>query len=193
MSWSRREAARLERENRAAVEHRVRPLGLRLDERALSVESKLHGFNGFRGVLYSMRNVSSFILIVLLWGCVCYWPDRGLDCRDGPEESSLFYGSGAMACLARLRRRLSEEMAAEGAEGCAGILMREFREVRVVVEEMMDDDDDAGGLAGERAERFRGWFGLLRSGTESLVNQLDDFFDEIADGRKMMLDLCSHR
>lgn len=194
MRGLRREATGLAEENRAVVENRVRPLALRLDERVLSLESKLHGFNGFRGVLYAMKNVSSFILIILLWGCVCYWPDRGLDCRDDSEESALFYGSGFMVCLARLRQRLSAAMAMEGTEDGAGILMREFREARVVAEEVWEEmDGEGGGPTGERVERLKGWFGLLRSGTENLVNQVDDFFDEIADGRKKMLDLCSHR
>lgn len=194
MSGLRREATGLEEENRAVVENRVRPLALRLDERVLSVESKLHGFNGFRGVLYAMRNVSSFILIVLLWGCVCYWPDRSLDCRDDSGESALFYGSEFMVCLARLRERLSAAMAIEGVEGRKRILMQEFRQARVVAEEVWEEmDGDARGTTEERVERLKDWFGLLRSGTENLVNQLDDFFDEIADGRKKMLDLCSHR
>lgn len=190
----RREATGLADENRAAVENRVRPLALQLDERVLSLESKLHGFNGFRGVLYAVRNVSSFILIILLWGCVCYWPDRSLDCRDASEESALFYGSGFMVCLARLRQRLSAAVAMEGAGERAGILMQEFRQARAVAEEVWEEvGGGAGGPTGERVERLKGWFGLLRAGTENLVNQVDDFFDEIADGRKKMLDLCSHR
>lgn len=190
----RREATGLVDENRAVVENRVRPLALQLDERVLSLESKLHGFNGFRGVLYAMKNVSSFILIILLWGCVCYWPDRSLDCRDASEESTLFYGSGFMVCLARLRQRLLAAMEMEGMEDRAGILMQEFRQARAVAKEVREEmDGDAGGLTGERVDRLKGWFGLLRTGTENLVNQVDDFFDEIADGRKKMLDLCSHR
>ncbi|KAH0469439.1 hypothetical protein IEQ34_000997 [Dendrobium chrysotoxum] len=203
ISNSRREAAGLEEENRVLVENRVRPLALQLDERVRSMETKLHGFNGFRGVLYAMRNVSSFILIILLWGSVSYWPDPSSGCRGTPAECTLFYGSGFMVSLARLQQRLLGAM--EGMEDRQGILMHELREARAATEELWEIER-AGGLMGcceldavtggpawERVERFKCWFGLLRSGTENLVGQLDDFFDEIVEGRKKLLDLCSHR
>ncbi|PKA47961.1 hypothetical protein AXF42_Ash016308 [Apostasia shenzhenica] len=203
ISSSRREVAGLEEENRVLMENRVRPLALRLDERALSMETKLNGFNGFRGVLYAMRNVSSFLLTILLWGSVSYWPESSYNGGGGAAESSVFFGSGFII-LARLQQRLVGEM--EGIDGRPGILMHELRQVKAACEELREMTERTGGLmgfceldgvgggeAGESAERLKGWFGLLRAGAEDLVVQLDDFFDEIAEGRKKLLDLCSHR
>lgn len=168
------------------------------------MESKLHGFNGFRGVLYAMRNVSSFVLIILLWGSVSYWPDPSSSFRGTPPESTLFYGSGFMVSLARLQQRLLG--AVEGMDERPGILMHELRQSRAATQELWEELERAGGLTGccaldgagggaawERVEKLKAWLGSLRSGTENLVSQLDDFFDEIAEGRKKLLDLCSHR
>ncbi|KAG0501719.1 hypothetical protein HPP92_001791 [Vanilla planifolia] len=201
LSSSRREAAGLEEENRALVENRVRPLALQLDERVLSMESKLHGFNGFRGVLYAMRNVSSYILIILLWGSVSYWPDPGSGDNVTAAEGMLFCGSGFMVSLATLRQKLVGEIGGMGVR--PGILMHEFRQARIAMEELREKMELAGGPmgcfeldgggGGDARERLKGWVVLLRSGTENLVGQVDDFFDEIAEGRKKLLDLCSHR
>ncbi|RRT62703.1 hypothetical protein B296_00026027 [Ensete ventricosum] len=195
ISVCRREALRLDEENRVLVDTKIEPASLRFDDERTYTESRLHGFNGFRGVLYALRNVSSLLLLILLWGSVHCCPEQGV------SEESTFLSSGYAVSVSRLRRRLLGEVEQLG--GRPGILMHEFRAARAAAEELREEMEKAGTEGGEsgatagrlkeKVEGLKAWLGTLRSGTDNLVAQLDDLFDEIVEGRKELLDICSHQ
>ncbi|CAD5194679.1 unnamed protein product [Musa acuminata subsp. malaccensis] len=186
ISVCRRAAAGMQEENRVLTETRIEALSLRTGEKVPS-ESKLNGFNGFRGVLHAMRNVSSFLLMVLLWGLVHWWPCCSSSQAATASSSSSSFEPTYMLSIARLQQRVVGEIEGTGGRR-QGVLLYEFRRARAATEELREGPGDGG----EMEESLKLWFGLLRSGTDSIAGQLDDFLDEIVEGRKKLVDLCSH-
>ncbi|KAL6840237.1 hypothetical protein ACP4OV_030047 [Aristida adscensionis] len=194
ISASRREATVAEEENRALSESKIAPLSLQLDERLLlrATDARLSGFNGFRGLLYALHNASSLLLLILACGAVSCAAAAGGPCK----AEACADADGFMASIAVLQQRMAEE-----AEAAApGIRMCEFRCARAAVEAAREavERAAAAGRKGEDAdvkdkvEELKAWLDALRSGTEGLVCQLDDFLDDIVEGRKELSDLCSH-
>ncbi|KAF8668281.1 hypothetical protein HU200_052336 [Digitaria exilis] len=198
----RRHAAGLQQDNRALAADRLDPASLLLDDRS-PLDFKLNAFNGFRGVLYALRNASSFLLVLLISGTVTCLPDL-LGGATATHQQQL-RASGYVASMARLRQRVAQEIATDHhSAGTAGIMMYEFRQARAAIDSLKQDFDrvvamgycqpaEIGDSLAQRAQIINGWVGMLRSGAESLIVELDDFFDEIVEGRKMLSDLCSHR
>ncbi|KAF0899592.1 hypothetical protein E2562_020784 [Oryza meyeriana var. granulata] len=192
----RRHAAGLLQENRALADARLDPASLLLDHRS-PLDFKLNAFNGFRGVLYALRNATSFLLAILVSATVSCLPDQ-LCC--GPLPATAATAAGYVSSMARLRQRVAEEMDVIGDVHSGGIMMYEFRQARAGIENLKAELDrvvatgygDPEEMA-ERAEHIKGWVAMLRSGAESVIAELDDFFDDIVEGRKMLSDLCSHR
>lgn len=200
ISVSRREAMAAEEENRALADARIAPLSLQLDERLLlraTDAARLTGFNGFRGLLYALHNASSLLLLILASGAVsCAAAAGGGPCAADDAADA---GAGFMASIAMLQQRMAEEAESDGAPG---IRMCEFRCARAAVEAAREEvervaaagrkcEDGSGGVK-DKVEELKAWLDVLRTGTDSLVCQLDDFLDDIVEGRKELSDLCSH-
>jgi hypothetical protein len=195
---SRREAMAAEEENRALAATRIAPLSLQLDERLLlrATDARLTGFNGFRGLLYALHNASSLLLLILARGAISCCGAAGPCAAEGCADA----GSGVrfMASIAMLQQRMAE------GDAPAGIGMCEFRCARAALEAAREEVERAAAAAAgrkcpeqdggvkDKVEELKAWLDVLRTGTEGLVCQLDDFLDDIVEGRKELSDLCSH-
>ncbi|CAO2182178.1 unnamed protein product [Urochloa humidicola] len=204
ISASRREAMAAEEENRALADAKIAPLSLQLDERLLlrATDARLTGFNGFRGLLYALHNASSLLLFILASGAVSRADAGGPVAAAGADAAAAAAGGGCgfMASIAMLQQRMAEEAESDG-PGAPRIRMCEFRCARAAVEAARDEVERAaaagrkcegGGVVKDKVEELKAWLDVLRTGTDSLVCQLDDFLDDIVEGRKELSDLCSH-
>ncbi|XP_076957907.1 uncharacterized protein LOC143633494 [Bidens hawaiensis] len=185
-----REKVGLEEVNRSLIETRIQPLLMKFNKNVL-IESKLKRFNGFRGVLYALKNTNSLLLMILLSGLVYCTSETSFSSQGNTNtynEEDVAFGSGFMVSAARLHERIKES---EG--GQLGILLYEFRhtgntmdELKTKVERLEMEFD-----VSERVEMLKNCFGVLKCGVENVIVQLDDFFDEIVESRKKLLDLCT--
>ncbi|KAJ6696446.1 DUF793 FAMILY PROTEIN [Salix koriyanagi] len=197
-----REVMVLEEENKRLVETRVEALSLQfegINNNIVMIESSwFNAFNGFRGVLYAMRNVNSLLLSILFAGLVYCRPPFWQGAAAMREGHATSFGSAFMDSVARLQRRVGDETDRIGGQSAsAGIMLYEFRRAKIAMEELkVALEIVGGGAAGsesgqidihDRADRLKSCFGMLRCGVETIIGQLDDFFDEIVDGRKKLM------
>lgn len=188
ISVCRREAMAVKEENRAVVETRAEALALRLSE-GVPADAKLGGFNGFRGVLCATRMLSSFLLTLLSWGVLHYWPAP----NAGAGDCAAYFGAAFATALSRAQQRAAAEagrsVSAAGGGG-GGVMMHEFRRARAAVEEAKEAVERGGDVAAAAAEvGLRA--GALRAACDDVVALIDDLFDEVVEARKKLLDLCS--
>ncbi|WVZ75055.1 hypothetical protein U9M48_023149 [Paspalum notatum var. saurae] len=193
ISVCRREAMALKEENRAVVETRAEALALRLSE-GVPADAKLGGFNGFRGVLCATRMLTSFLLTLLSWGVLHYWPAASSGAGAAAGDCGAYFGVAFATALSRAQQRAAAEacrsVAAPAPGGGAGVMMHEFRRARAAVEDAKDALERGGDVAAAAAE-----VGLraaaLRAACEDVLALIDDLFDEVVEARKKLLDLCS--
>ncbi|KAF8103564.1 hypothetical protein N665_0188s0493 [Sinapis alba] len=193
----RREAVGIEEENRALMENRVQRFPFWSEQVTAMESSKIqNGFSGFRGVMNTMKNMNTLFLTILTQGLVY--------CIPGDTTATVTMTATAMV---RLKQRVAAEMERTGMK--KGVMMYEYRRSKTAVEELKtelerrwcggggreeeEEEEEAEKGLRERVEDVKVSVGSLRNGTESVVAQIDDFFDEIVDGRKMLLAFCSHR
>ena len=162
------------------------PLALQLDGRLLlrATDARLTGFNGFRGLLYALHHASSLLLLILASGAVSRAAAAGGPCA---AEAGADAAGGFTASIAMLQQRMAEEAESDG-PGAPRIRMCEFRCARAAAAGRKSE----GGIVKDKVEELKAWLDVLRTGTDSLVCQLDDFLDDIVEGRKELSDLCSH-
>ncbi|KAL2537027.1 Protein BYPASS related [Forsythia ovata] len=185
-----REILAMEEENKSLLETRMPTLSLRFEEN-VSVESKFNKFNGFRGVLYAMRNINSVLLVILLSGLVYYWPETSF--FQWEYKGNLVFGSAFMVSTATLIQRVASA-AINHTGGQPGNLLYEFQRTRFAMEEMKLEMERVVEFDNihDKVENLKSCFAVLKCGIENIIGQIDDLFDEIVEGRKKLLDMCSH-
>lgn len=167
----------MEEENKNLTETRIQQLSQCLNQNTnicSNSNSKLNGFSGFRGVLFAMRSVSSLLLMILLSGLAYCW------------SSSCFHHEGHMVSMEMLQQKVAEEI--DNNDG-QGILLFEFQKAKIAMEELkveLENITYGGNEIQEKVENVKNCFGLLRCGVDTITGQLDDFFDEIVEGRKKL-------
>lgn len=193
MYIGQREVLGLEEENKSMVETRIQSLSQYINH-DITLESKLTEYNGFRGVLYAMRRFNSLLLMILLNG-VAYCLSSS--CFDHQEnEENLVFGSNFMVSMATLQQKVGKKIDKSNVK--PGILLHEFQQAKVAMEEMKVEVERVivyGEVCEieEKVEKLKSCFGLVKSGVENIIGKVDDLFDEIVEGRKKILDMCSHK
>lgn len=190
---SQREILGLEEENKSLMETRIHSLSQCLNQN-ISLESKLNEFNGFRGVLYAMKRVSSLLLMILLSGVTYCWSSSCFDHQG--YEGNIAFGSSFTVSMARLQQKVGKEI--EKINGLPGILFLEFQQAKIAMEELKVVLERTIVYETQyeiqvKVENFKSCFELLKCGVENLTGKVDDLFDEIVEGRKKILDMCSHK
>ncbi|XP_042386426.1 uncharacterized protein LOC121978112 [Zingiber officinale] len=148
-------------------------------EEASWAESRYDVSNGFRSMLYALRN-SGTLLLILLWNSMQY-KSHFVAVAIG-EAYSPFLALEMTLYIANLQQRMVRSKTEE---------LRE--ELESIETWRCDIEVGDGGEKVKEMEELKGSFGMLRSGSESLVWELDDLFDEIVEAKKKFLYLSSRR
>ncbi|GFP87127.1 hypothetical protein PHJA_000856400 [Phtheirospermum japonicum] len=192
-----REMIPFQQENKRIAETKVQSLSLRIKENFIA-DLRYNKYNGFQGALYAMRNVSTLLLVILLSGLVYFWPDTSF-CQENDREEVInsFIGSDFVLSSANLHQRMVNAISHLRLQ--PGVVLFELQSAKYALDElkMAIENTDIEYVAeidiDYRVENLKSCFEVLQCGAEGIIGQLDDFFDEIVEGRKMLFDMCSHR
>lgn len=176
------------------MEERIRPLTLRFDKKIL-MESKFNSFHGFREVLFVLRNVNSLLLMILLGGLVYFSPAASFPDEGGYAHGHRGSGSDFMVSASKLHQRIksaTNELRGQR----AGVFLYEFLRANSAMEgvevDLMNNMQFNGTIipadVNDKVKNLKNCFEVLQSGVENFTVQIDDFFDEIVEGRKKLLD-----
>ncbi|KAH6813540.1 hypothetical protein C2S51_022558 [Perilla frutescens var. frutescens] len=194
-----REMIALLQENRSVAEIKVQTLSLRFKENVLTSESRLNRYNGFREVLYAMRNVSTLLLAILVSGLVYWWPETSFNQVEHIELGGSSSGSSTQLVVstANLHQRVAN--AIEQVQSQPGILVYELQgsilsmdELKMEIEGLMQYGGEVihiNNIIHAKLDKLKSCLEVLQCGAEGIIGQLDDFFDEIVEGRKKLLDM----
>uniref|UniRef100_A0A0R0LDF0 Uncharacterized protein n=1 Tax=Glycine max TaxID=3847 RepID=A0A0R0LDF0_SOYBN len=162
-----RESLGLVEENKSLMETRMHALRQCLNQN-MCMESKLN------------KSVTSLLLMILLYGVAYCW------------SSSCFGQQRYEGHMQKVAQEIGQN------NGQRGILLLEFQQAKIAMEELKVELERMVGYDAQyeiqaKVDNLKHCFGLLRCGVETITRQLDDFFDEIVEGRKMLLNMCSHK
>lgn len=183
--------------NRALMYVRIRQLSLRF-YKSVSIDPKFNALHGFEGVLYAMRNVNSLLVMILLSGLVYFCPETSFSTEEGNAHGHGDSGSDFMVSASKLHKRLKSAIDERRGQG-SDMLLYEFlranntlKEVEIKLRRNMDIYKDIRvDDINDMAKNLKSCFEVLQRGAENFIVQIDDFFDEIIEGRKKLLDMCS--
>lgn len=177
------------------MEERIQPLSLRFDKNGL-IESKFNSFHGFREVLFVLKNVNSLLLMILLGGIVHFSSETSFPNEGGYAHGHRGSGSESMVSASKLHQRIKSAMNRLRGRP-AGVFLYEFLRANSTIKEvegglwknMQLDETVILDDMNYKIKNLKSCFEVLQSGAENFIVQIDDFFDEIVEGRKKLLDM----
>ncbi|XP_051132478.1 uncharacterized protein LOC127252367 [Andrographis paniculata] len=192
-----REIRALEYANKDIAMEKAQTLSLNSQHNFSMESSKKNKHNGICGVLYTMRSANTLLLMILLGGLVHYSPQLSYFSQEN-SIGDLPFGSTLTTSMGNLRERMANIMSHWERQPTCAILLYELHDTKCTMDEMKIEIEGTMHYKGvidvrEKVGKLKSSLGALQCGVEGIVGEIDDFFDEMVEGRKMLLDMCSHK
>lgn len=191
----RQEILQIETEHRILIETKIEAGGkLTVNLVDKHVENKFVKWNGFWGVLFALKNTSSYISRLLLCAIVFIGPIPTL-IGELVSVKSLWSAS-----LVRLHQSVTEEIAkTKNAKKCPIMLSSEVEllestlaDLRTQLQPVMRGPasrNDDGEKFRQTIQNLKKGSQKLQAGVESVDWHINDLFDEVVEGRNKLLNL----